>query len=152
MRINNRINKRYAQFNKSHWRSIPDTIEDLTSMRDMWDIPKITGVNNIDFNTEVIYTSKFKSDYRLSDYQEEIDRLIDDIKNGYIYDNSPGNEADYTNCLVVESNNFQLTYEKRITSELTNDRLIYEVVKPNFKRGSTILTITVRLFSLLISR
>lgn len=115
----------------------------------MWDISKITEVNNIDFNTEVIYTSKFKSDYRLSDYQEEIDRLIDDIKNGYIYDNSPGNEADYTNCLVVESNNFQLTYEKRITSELTNDRLIYEVVKPNFKRGFTILTITVRLSSCL---
>lgn len=82
MRINNRINKRHAQFNKSHWRSIPDTIEDLTLMRAMWDIPKITGVNNIDFNTDVIYTSRFKSDYRLSNYQEEIDRLIDDVKMG----------------------------------------------------------------------
>lgn len=125
----NKVERAHADFNRRNWKTISDTIEDKVFMKAFWDLNKLKGKSK-GFIKILNRTNQFNKDYSNSGYKNEIDGIISDINKGYIYADSPNHSDDFTNYLVKESNNFILIYEKRITSNLTNDRLIYGIKKP----------------------
>lgn len=125
-------------------KNIPDTIIDSITEFFKWDSNKLGG--NIPIKIRIIKTTEFNNDYRNSPSKDIIDRIINDIKSGYIYDNSPNNN-DWTTYIAKYSNEGRLAYEKRINRDL--DRLTYYIEKPVKSKdkdtGRNILLITIRL-------
>ena len=119
--------------------NIPDTIWDKDNGMLYWDIIKLArneGV--IDYKTLLpmkvtVLDSLASSKKLLSDSDRQVlDRIIRDLNNRYFYENSPGNESDYTNFLAKVNlklnDKLGLIYYKRINPN--EDRLVYRISKP----------------------
>lgn len=86
----------------------------------------------------------FNNDYKSQDNfsKSEIDRMISDISSGYIYEDGPDGDEDYTNYVARYSTQGYLAYEKRIPGNST-DRLGYFVFKPEFSKNLNCMVIKV---------
>lgn len=142
----NRIKLRHASMNMRYGHGIPDTYRD-EYWNILWDEDKLKDELDIETKVKSYRNGSFNSEYRMSWHQDEIDRIIRNIDDGFIYTEPIGHEDDITTCLAKDCNGIGLMYEKRITSDFDSDRLTYCIGKPyvtNYE-GKKVLLVNVKL-------
>lgn len=146
---------KHAAKNKTNMQgiNIPETIFNEDTGMLIWDEKKIAEIAGITGPYTIKYSVKDSApalrirNEILTKHDIEIsNRIVEDLRKGYIYEDSPGNSNDYTNFLSVGSmektqakvNNLSLIYYKRINK--SNDRVTYFIGRPFASKANKTLT------------
>ena len=135
--------------------NIPDTIHLKEAGLLYWDIAKISSdlgfnSNKVDYvvHNESAMNKIAESKLDNKSYQTYL-RLVQNLKDGYIYIDNPSHSEDYTNFLAkvnqATNDKYGLTYYKRINPN--EDRLVYRVVYPIADKSTNSLNIVIQLKS-----
>ena len=136
--------------------NIPDTIYIKEAGLLIWDNKKIAEDEGLTERFKIsveIYNENLVNNLALnslsnSDYQSYL-RLIQDLKDKYIYIDNPSHSEDYTNFLAkvnqATNDKYGLTYYKRINPN--EDRLVYRVVYHIADKSTNSLNIVIQLKS-----
>ena len=136
--------------------NIPDTIYIKEAGLLIWDNKKIAedeGLTerfkiNVEIYNENLVNNLALNSLSNSDYQSYL-RLIQDLKDKYIYIDNPSHSEDYTNFLAkvnqATNDKYGLTYYKRINPG--EDRLVYRIVKPSINKNTNKLETIIQLKS-----
>ena len=135
--------------------NIPDTIHLKEAGLLYLDIAKISSdlgfnSNKVDYvvHNESAMNKIAESKLDNKSYQTYL-RLVQNLKDGYVYIDNPSHSEDYTNFLakVNQSTNdkYGLTYYKRINPG--EDRLVYRIVKPSINKNTNKLETIIQLKS-----
>ena len=136
---------------------IPDTIHLKEAGLLYWDNRRIATESNIEISNlrlkfiinnvdSINKIAESKLDNK--SYQTYL-RLVQNLKDGYIYIDNPSHSEDYTNFLAkvnqATNDKYGLTYYKRINPN--EDRLVYRVVYPIADKSTNSLNIVIQLKS-----